>query len=176
MRESGSKHGPEAADAAILALLKDVFKPGTLSADEDWYKGKPEFSYGSVAADTKAERYRRANMAEFKEITKDKEISFKGFQKLCRKFPDFSSLFDFGVREFGMQAEEPEAASGLPTSPTGNFDKMPSFMATHHKWPTDGKKQGTVPCMYCEADLPHTKRSSSCVVAKETTALGNDLL
>jgi len=185
LRESGSQHGPEAAEAGILALLKEVFKPGTLAGDQDWYRGKPEFSSGSVAADTKLEKYRRATMSEFKEITKDKEISFIGFQKLCLAFPEFASLFDFGVREFdSCERDDEEAAQPGSTKgsqmrmrePVAGFERWPAAGKNwHERWPAAGKKSGTVPCMYCEAELPHKKIPASCLADKDTTALGYDL-
>ena len=97
MRESGSERGADAAEAGILQLLKVVFQPGTLAADEDWYRGKPEFSYGSLASDMKAERYRRSNMSDFKEMTKVRNgvTSFDSLFYDCRVLfvTDVTTLF-----------------------------------------------------------------------------------
>jgi len=150
----------------MLALLKEIFKPGTLSSDEDWYRGKPEW----VSNEEKAEKYKRSNKLEFLELTKDKEVSFKGFQKLCDIFPDFTGLFDMGVRDFGDDSD-----STTPCTAVEGAAKGATFMGnSSDKWGKDGKKPGTVPCMYCAAMLPHQRRKKSCVVEKAPRQLGAD--
>jgi len=97
-------------------------------------------------------------MLEFKEITKDKEISFQGFQKLYKLFPDMVSLFDLGVREFGSVV---------------NFSGEGGHASAHGQ--VDGNKRkknifqrlyppSSVPCMYCACALPHKKIQGFCIM------------
>ena len=82
-------------------------------------------------------------------------------------FPEFTSLFDFGVRDFSM-AQEVQGVTSPKCSPTDPQarEQIPSFQ--QHL-----EISKPLVCMYCAAqNMPHTKRPGICIAEKGTGNLG----